>query len=155
MQASRGALRAYARIRGGEEHPRLRGMAWFYQLPRGVMVKIRVEGLPADSQTGFFALHIHSGMSCAGVGFSMTGGHYDPGAMPHPRHAGDLPPLLSCGGNALLCVLTDRFCLRDVIGRTLVIHSGADDFKTQPAGNPGTKIACGRILLSNCAVTDF
>jgi Cu-Zn family superoxide dismutase len=42
-------------------------------------------------------------------------------------------------------VVTDRFTLPEVIGRTLVIHSGADDFRSQPAGNAGTKIACGVI----------
>ena len=53
--------------------------------------------------------------------------------------------LLLCGGGAYLAVLTDRFSVADVLGRTVVIHSGADDFHTQPAGNAGTKIACGVI----------
>lgn len=44
-------------------------------------------------------------------------------------------------------VLTDRFRVRDIIGRTVVIHSGPDDFHTQPAGNAGEKIACGVIRM--------
>lgn len=42
-------------------------------------------------------------------------------------------------------VFTGRFFVEDIIGRTVVIHSGPDDFYTQPSGNPGNKIACGVI----------
>ena len=42
-------------------------------------------------------------------------------------------------------LLTDRFSVKDVIGRTLVVHRDPDDFTTQPAGNAGKKIACGVI----------
>jgi Cu-Zn family superoxide dismutase len=43
-------------------------------------------------------------------------------------------------------VLTDRFTLDEVIGRTVVIHALRDDFTTDPAGNSGEKIACGTIM---------
>ncbi len=55
-------------------------------------------------------------------------------------HAGDLPPLLSNNGRAYCQVLTGRFRVSDVIGKTVVIHSGPDDFMTQPSGNAGEKI---------------
>ena len=45
-------------------------------------------------------------------------------------------------GNA---VVTDRFTISDIIGRTVVIHKSPDDFTTQPSGNAGAKIACGEI----------
>lgn len=80
-----------------------------------------------------------------GNDFAATGSHYDPGKQSHPRHAGDLPPLMSFGGRAYLAVMTDRFSIRDIIGRTIVIHAMPDDFRSQPAGNAGTKIACGVI----------
>lgn len=75
----------------------------------------------------------------------MTGGHYDPRGGLHPLHGGDLPPLLSCGGRAYMAVLTDRFSIREILGRTIVIHGKADDFRTQPSGDSGEKIACGVI----------
>lgn len=134
---------AVARLRGGEEASRIWGEVKFYQTRSGVLVIADVSGLPEGD--GFFALHIHEGDSCGGEGFAATGGHYNPTGSLHPRHAGDLPPLLSCGGRAYLAVRTDRFRVQDVVGRTVVIHSGADDFRTQPAGNAGTKIACGTI----------
>ena len=147
MQIPKGAPHAVASIRGSEAAPELQGLVHFYQLPCHVIVKAQIQGLPKASKTGFFAFHIHSGDSCAGEGFPDTMGHYDPLGAPHPEHAGDLPPLLSCGGRACMSVMTDRFRLCDVIGRTVVIHSGADDFKTQPAGDPGSKIGCGVICL--------
>ena len=103
-----------------------------------------VSGLP-EHDSGFFAFHIHEGSDCGGTDFSDTGGHYNPDAREHPRHAGDLPPLLSMAGRALLAVETGRFTPCEVVGRTVVIHGSTDDFHTQPAGNAGKKIACGVI----------
>ena len=61
---------------------------------------------------------------------------------------GDLPPLLSCNGNAYMTVKTDRFKVKDIIGRTVIIHYRADDFRTQPSGDSGEKIACGIINIA-------
>lgn len=127
----------------------LRGTVKFYETCCGVLVVAQIQGLPKND-SGFFALHIHEGGSCGGEGFSETLGHYDPTDAPHPRHAGDLPPLLAQNGRAFLAVQTDRFRVRDIIGHTVVIHSGADDFHTQPAGNAGSKIACGVIRSTQC-----
>lgn len=135
---------AVACIKGGQGAPRLCGEVRFYQARGSVLVTADISGLPQDGP-GFFALHIHEGGSCAGEGFSDTGGHYNPQNAPHPMHAGDLPPLLRCGDQAYLAVRTDRFCVKDIIGRTVVIHGGTDDFTSQPAGNAGEKIACGVI----------
>lgn len=134
--------KAVARLRGGREYPQLRGMVRFFQAKDGVMVEAEVCGLP-KSETGFFAFHVHEGGRCAGEGFPNTGGHFDPYKTAHPKHAGDLPPLLSNHGKAYIKVFTDRFCLDEIIGRTVIIHSDPDDFHTQPSGNAGTKIACG------------
>ena len=136
---------AVAYIRGGHEALHLSGEVRFYQKHGNVLVAANISGLPQDNSSGFFALHIHEGDRCSGEHFSDTGGHYNPTESPHPNHAGDLPPLMLCNGGAYLAVKTDRFCVRDIIGRTVVIHSGPDDFKSQPAGNAGNKIACGVI----------
>jgi Cu-Zn family superoxide dismutase len=53
--------------------------------------------------------------------------------------------LLSVNGQAYLAVQTNRFTIDEIIGRTVVIHEGVDDFSSQPAGNAGRKIACGVI----------
>ena len=136
---------AVARIRGSMEALQLTGCVEFYQENGCVLVVAKISGLPKDSGTGFFGFHIHQGGSCSEADFSKTGSHYNPTEQAHPKHAGDLPPLLVCQGNAYLSVKTDRFSVNEIIGRTVVIHSYPDDFNSQPAGNAGKKIACGVI----------
>ena len=145
MRCCRNKPDAVARITGGAEAPRLSGCVQFYQENGCVLIVARISGLPKESETGFFGFHIHQGDTCTGTDFSGTGSHYNPSDQAHPKHAGDLPPLLECQGNAYLSVRTDRFSVKDIIGRTVVIHSDPDDFRSQPAGNAGKKIACGVI----------
>jgi len=97
-----------------------------------------------ENISGFFAMHIHQGDNC-GQEDSGSPGHYDPDGVPHPRHRGDLPLLLSQNGRAVLAAETNRFSVWEVIGKTVVIHSGPDDYHSQPSGNAGRKIACGVI----------
>ena len=142
---------ARAILTGSAAYPSVTGAVDFYQTLSGVLVAAQVTGLPAEGERcagGFFAFHIHEGSSCSGNAqdpFADAGTHYNPEDCPHPAHAGDLPPLLSCGGRAMGVVLTDRFTVLDVLGRTVVVHLGPDDFTSQPAGNAGAKIACGVI----------
>ena len=135
---------AFARLRGGKGAPGLTGIVKFYQMPSGVIVEAQVTGLPGNG-TGIYGFHIHEGGLCSGSGFPETGSHYNPQGKTHPAHAGDLPPLFSYGGRAWFSVMTDRFSTPDIIGRSVVIHSRPDDFRTQPAGDAGDKIACGVI----------
>lgn len=136
---------AVARIKGGPDAPHLCGEVRFYQERGSVLAVADISGMPTCSETGFFALHIHEGDSCNGEAFARTGSHYNPKEMAHPNHAGDLPPLMRCGNRAFLAVRTNRFCVQEIIGRTVVIHDNADDFQSQPSGNAGKKIACGVI----------
>ena len=144
MQYCRKCPDAVAEIRGGVVALQLTGCVEFYQENGCVLIVARISGLP-ESKTGFFGFHIHQGESCSGPDFSATGSHYNPVDQVHPKHTGDLPPLLSCHGNAYLSVKTDRFTVNEIVGRTVVIHSDPDDFRSQPAGNAGKKIACGVI----------
>lgn len=145
MQHCRKCPDAIAQICGGIDTPQLSGCVRFYEENGYVLIEAIISGLPKKSETGFFGFHIHEGPNCGGLNFFETGSHYNPAEQTHPKHAGDLPPLLSCGGNAYLSVKTDRFSVRNIIGRTVVIHSEPDDFHSQPAGNAGKKIACGMI----------
>lgn len=137
---------ARAAIRGDAAHPELMGEALLYPYGKGTLFLLRAVGLPHG---GFFALHIHEGNNCSSggdVAFSGAGGHYDPHDVPHPWHAGDLPPLLSAAnGAALLAVYSDRFQPQEVIGRTVILHEKPDDFRTQPSGDSGARLACGVI----------
>ena len=95
-----------------------------------------------------FGFHIHEGTRCSGTSvdhFADAGSHYNPSNCPHPRHAGDLPPLFVNNGRAWFATITPQFTVSDVIGHTVIVHSDPDDFHTRPSGNSGEKIACGMI----------
>lgn len=138
--------KAAALMRGGDIAPYIFGRVEFFQKENCVLVVVNIGGLPKNN-SGFYGFHIHSGSSCLGVDFSESGSHFNPANKPHPNHSGDLPPLLACGNTAYLQVLTNRFRVSDILGKTVIIHSNPDDFTTQPSGNAGTKIACGVIKL--------
>lgn len=139
---------AYAEISGNADHPSLQGNTYFYPVSSGgVLIETEVSGLPYEKVPPygqFYGLHIHETGDCT-LPFDKTGSHYNPENLPHPAHAGDLPPLLGNEGYAYSVVYTDRFELPDIIGRSLVIHSAPDDFTTQPSGNSGDKIGCAVI----------
>lgn len=142
---------ARAVITGSEEYRNINGMVRFYQTRHGVLVAAEVMGLPRKEppcEGTFFGFHIHSGNQCSGNAtdpFADAMMHYNPQDCPHPAHAGDLPPLLGNQGYAFQVLFTDRFSLREIIGKTIIIHDSADDFTSQPGGNAGAKIACGEI----------
>ena len=135
-----------ATINGYDMYPRIVGRVRFQQCKRGVLVTAHIRNLPTD---GFFAFHIHEGNNC-----EEPQGHYNPNGALHPYHAGDLPPLLSNGGEAYMSVLTDRFTLDAIIGRTVIIHKNPDDFRTQPSGDSGDRVACG-VIMPSCSNPRF
>ncbi len=143
---------AYAVIRGSKKYPNIKGRAAFYDTYGGTVVVASVYGLPQETEEnsgGFHGFHIHEGSSCTGNAqneFADAKGHYNPGDLPHPEHAGDLPPLLSNHGTAWMAVYTNRFYPEDVVGRTVIIHKNPDDFHSQPSGDAGEMIACGEIV---------
>jgi len=121
----------------------------------GTEVHVEVTGLPEFSREngrviGPHGFHIHAAGDCypgePGEPFPRTGGHYNPGRQPHGNHAGDFPVLFSNRGAANMSFFTDRFSVADVVGRSVVIHESPDDYRTEPAGDSGKKIACGVIM---------
>lgn len=146
---------AAAQVRGSDSYPKINGEVLFYQIADGVIVLADITGLPDSGgeicDGRVFGFHIHEGTMCSGNGqdpFADAGMHYNPDGCEHPYHAGDMPPLFGNGGDALSVFFTDRFSVKDVIGRTVIIHDMPDDFKTQPSGDSGTKIACGQIKVA-------
>lgn len=143
---------ARAKITGSVYYPNISGWAIFYQVRGGVLLVVEVNGLPTGGKlcpSSVFGFHIHEGSQCTGTAadpFANTGSHYNPNHCPHPEHAGDLPPLFGNQGYAYMALFTSRFSVEEIIGRTIIIHDSPDDFKTQPSGNAGEKIACGQIL---------
>ena len=142
---------AYAQIKGGPLASCIKGTIYLYQLEDGVYVKAYITGIPnTNNQTSsFHGLHIHEIGDCT-VGnkndpFTNAKSHYNPTNAEHPMHSGDLPPILSANGIGILSVFTNRFTVDEVIGKSFILHEKYDDFTSQPAGNAGSRWACGVI----------
>lgn len=147
---------AVAELVASPNYPNISGRIFFQGLTNGTAVLAVVKGLPlyqpaapGGEPIGPHGFHIHVfGNCCVGDPenpFLAAGEHWNPNQQPHGNHAGDLPVLFSHNGTAILGFITDRFCLRDVIGRSVIIHENPDDYRTQPSGNSGRRIACGVI----------
>ncbi len=151
LSVLRSRPRAEAEVSGSESYPDISGVVRFYQVNKGVIVYAEISGLPhskVSCDDRIFGFHIHEGNSCSGNAedpFAGTMSHYDTGKCEHPHHSGDMPPLFGNDGLAIMMFFTNRFSIEEIIGRTVVIHDMPDDFKTQPSGNSGKKIACGVI----------
>ena len=148
---------ALAVLKGNEKYPDINGIVKFYGLPEsGLLIAAEITDLPdgRDEDTpAFFAFHIHESGDCSG-NFASTGMHYNPDNVPHPEHAGDLPPLLSNDGYAWMIFYDSFLTLPMILNRSVVIHQNPDDFSTQPSGNAGEKIACG-IITNNTGAIPF
>ena len=125
------------------------------QTPRGVLINVSVKGLPP----GEHAFHVHAVGKCEPP-FTTAGGHFNPGAKKHGllaaegHHAGDMPNLhIPQNGDLTVEVMNADITLEkgkpnsvfDADGSAVVIHAGSDDYKTDPTGEAGGRIACGVI----------
>ena len=123
------------------------------QVGDGVRVRVEAAGLVP----GTYAAHVHTVGRCDPPAFESAGPHWNPTGREHGsqnpqgQHLGDLPNLLvgtdgrgsfeysipgaslTAGGPAML----------DHDGAAIVIHTGADDYRTDPSGNSGARLACG------------
>ena len=124
------------------------------QTPAGVMLRLSLKGLPGGER----AFHIHAAGRCEPP-FTTAGGHFNPGGQKHgllvgPGHAGDMPNLhVPDNGVFVIEILNAAVTLEkgkpnslfQSGGTSIVIHAGKDDYKSDPAGNAGDRIACGVI----------
>lgn len=116
--------------------------------------KLRVEANVAGLTPGEHGFHVHEVGDCSAPDASSAKGHFNPAAKAHghhggsERHAGDMPNLVADGsGKATLSAELDMLSLTEgpggILKRSVVIHADPDDYKSQPAGNSGKRVACG------------
>lgn len=124
------------------------GEVTFTSTTDGVLMHVSANGL-TPGEHGF---HIHEGMTCEAPSFQSAGGHWNPDADKHGvgGHEGDLPNLDvqqdgSVSEDRLLTNVTIQTGPHALVGHTVIIHMGPDDYNSQPSGNAGSREACGEI----------
>jgi len=121
----------------------------------GTLVVAKLKGLPE----GTHAFHVHTTGLCEAP-FSSAGGHYNPTGAKHGLdaeggpNAGDMPNIhVPASGELTIEVLNTHLTIEDKLldsdGAAVVIHAGADDYMSDPAGHAGDRIACGVIKGAN------
>ena len=125
------------------------GTAKLTQTPHGLLISVDLH----DLKPGTHAIHLHETGKCEGPAFKTAGGHFNPAKKEHGfmsaggAHAGDMPNLDVPAGGAVKAELfapdATLDALIDADGGAIVVHAKADDYKSQPAGDAGDRVACG------------
>ena len=109
---------------------------------------------------GEHAIHIHEKSDCSAPDGTSTGGHWNPAYAEHGKwgssdgyHKGDIGNFTADeNGNGRISFTTDEWCIgcddeaKNIIGKSIIVHTGADDFVSQPTGNAGGRVSCGGII---------
>lgn len=129
------------------------GRVTFEQQGAKVLVSGTITGLKPNGENGF---HVHEKGDCGSGDGMSAGGHFNPAGKAHghhgspDRHAGDMPNLRSDAyGTASFSFETTGITIgsgaADIVGKGLIVHRDPDDYRSQPAGNAGPRIACAVI----------
>ena len=111
-------------------------------------------------EEGEHAVHLHEKSDCSSDDGSSAGGHWNPTAQPHGEwgdeagyHKGDIGNFtVNANGTGTITFFTDEWCIgcsddaKDIIGKSVIVHQGTDDFKSQPSGAAGSRVSCGGII---------
>jgi Cu-Zn family superoxide dismutase len=108
---------------------------------------------------GIHAIHIHEKSDCSAEDGSSAGGHWNPTFQKHGKlqegeaHKGDIGNFTTDEfGNGSISFTTSEWCIgcddktKDIVGKSLIVHQGPDDYVSQPAGNSGARVACSAII---------
>jgi len=132
----------------------VKGAVHFKKEATGVHVTGAFSGLTA----GAHGFHIHEFGDCSAPDFTSAGGHFNPSGDPHgaptdpKRHEGDMGNITATpDGNGTVDYVDPKLRFdgpQSIVGRGVIVHANPDDFKTQPTGNAGGRVACGVIGIA-------
>lgn len=153
QSAERGTGQKAAAAMDSRSGSMTKGTVNFVWQGQDVLVTANFSGLKPNSEHGF---HVHEKGDCSSADAVSAGGHFNPDSKAHgmpgsgAHHAGDMPNIKSDGnGNATYSAKLSGFAINNgangILGRSVVVHRDPDDYKSQPAGNSGPRIACGLI----------
>lgn len=127
------------------------GIVEFHKVENGIKITGEIKNL-SPGKHGF---HIHEYGDCSAEDGASAGGHFNPFDKPHgaptdkERHVGDLGNITANEEGIAKFEMVDSVISfsgkSSIIGRSVVVHKGEDDLKTQPTGNAGPRVACGII----------
>ncbi|MAP81325.1 MAG: superoxide dismutase [Aequorivita sp.] len=132
------------------------GEVFFSEANGVVTLEAKFSGLTP----GTHAIHLHEKADCSAADGTSAGGHWNPTHSKHGKwgdqagyHKGDIGNFeVDQEGSGKITMLTDQWCIgcgdekKDILGKAVIVHEGADDFTTQPTGAAGGRIACGGII---------
>jgi Cu-Zn family superoxide dismutase len=121
---------------------------------------VKMEATLSGLSPGTHAIHIHEKADCTSEDGKSSGGHWNPTFEPHASwgaeggyHKGDIGNFEADeNGNGSIAMKTDEWCIgcgdekKDILGKAIIVHQGADDFTSQPSGAAGARISCGGII---------
>ncbi|MCF7567891.1 superoxide dismutase family protein [Sabulilitoribacter arenilitoris] len=111
-------------------------------------------------EPGSHAIHIHQTADCSSNDGKSAGGHWNPTAKPHGKwgaetgyHKGDIGNFIADeNGNGTITHSTNEWCIgcddenKNILGKAVIVHAGADDFTSQPSGAAGARVSCAGII---------
>lgn len=111
-------------------------------------------------EAGEHAIHIHASSDCSSPDGKSAGGHWNPTAQQHGKwgddagyHKGDIGNFIADeSGNGTISFSTDEWCIgcddetKNILGKGVIVHAGADDFTSQPSGAAGARVSCAGII---------
>ncbi|MDQ3279220.1 MAG: superoxide dismutase family protein [Bacteroidota bacterium] len=154
-----GGRMAEATLSGTFADTAVNGTARFERMDNG-RVKMTLNLSVPKKANKSVAVHLHEHGSCADTAMA-AGGHWNPTGANHGKwgegqfHAGDIGNVKLDGqGNGTTELETDLWSIggdaqKNILNKTVMVHGGVDDYKSQPAGNSGKRIGCGVITVRN------
>lgn len=134
----------------------VQGEAFFTEENGVVTMEAKFTGM----KPGKHAIHLHEKADCSAADGSSAGGHWNPTHQKHGKwgestgyHKGDIGNFeVNDDGNGEIRFETDQWCIgcgddnKDIVGKSVIVHEGVDDYVSQPTGDAGGRVACGGVI---------
>lgn len=121
--------------------------------------EVKMDAAISGLTPGEHAIHIHEKSDCSAADGTSAGGHWNPTFKEHGKwgsesyHRGDIGNFTADkDGKGTITFSTAEWCIgcdddsKNIIGKSIIVHQGADDFKTQPTGDAGGRVACTALI---------